>query len=74
VPVTVDAKGRVRASKEQRRVILAEFERRGLSAARFAKLTGLKLLRTFFPSYFCSNWRRKDFGCMAGLALYFVAE
>jgi transposase-like protein len=38
----VDSKGRVRASKEQRRVILAEFERRGVSAARFAKLTGLK--------------------------------
>jgi len=42
VPVTVDTKGRVRASKEQRRVILAEFERSGVSAARFAKLTGLK--------------------------------
>lgn len=42
VPVTVDTKGRVRATREQRRAILAEFERRGLSAARFAKLTGLK--------------------------------
>jgi transposase-like protein len=42
VPVTLDAQGRVRASKEQRRVILAEFERSGVSAARFAKLTGLK--------------------------------
>src|SRR5436190_1064437 len=42
VPVTVDTKGRVRATREQRRLILAEFERRGLSAARFAKLTGLK--------------------------------
>jgi transposase-like protein len=42
VPVTVDTKGRVRASKEQRRVILAEFERSGVSAARFAKQTGLK--------------------------------
>jgi transposase-like protein len=42
VPVTVDTKGRVRASKEQRRVILAEFERSGVSAAQFAKLTGLK--------------------------------
>jgi transposase-like protein len=38
----VDAKGRVRASKEQRRVILAEFERSGVSATQFAKLTGLK--------------------------------
>ena len=42
VPVSVDTKGRVRATREQRRAILAEFERRGLSAARFAKLTGLK--------------------------------
>src|SRR5882724_11758834 len=42
VPVTVDSKGRVRASKEQRRLILAEFERSGVSAAQFAKRTGLK--------------------------------
>ena len=42
LPVTLDAKGRVRTSKEQRRVILAEFERSGLSAARFARQTGLK--------------------------------
>ncbi len=42
VPVTVDTKGRIRTSKEQRRVILAEFERSGVSAARFAKRTGLK--------------------------------
>jgi transposase-like protein len=42
VPVTVDSKGRVRASKEQRRLILAEFERSGVSAARFAQRTGLK--------------------------------
>jgi transposase-like protein len=42
VPVTMDTKGRVRASKEQRRLILAEFERSGMSAARFAKQTGLK--------------------------------
>jgi transposase-like protein len=42
VPVTLDTKGRVRASKEQRRLILAEFERSGVSAARFAKQTGLK--------------------------------
>lgn len=42
VAVTLDTKGRVRASKEQRQVILAEFERSGVSAAQFAKLTGLK--------------------------------
>jgi transposase-like protein len=32
----------VRASKEQRRLILAEFERSGVSGAQFAKRTGLK--------------------------------
>jgi len=42
VPVTVDAKGRVRASREQRQIILAEFERSGVSAAQFAQRTGLK--------------------------------
>jgi transposase-like protein len=42
VPVTVDSRGRVRASKEQRRLILAEFERSGVSGAQFAKRTGLK--------------------------------
>jgi transposase-like protein len=42
VAVTVDSKGRVRASKEQRRVILEEFERSGMSGAQFAKRTGLK--------------------------------
>ena len=40
--MTLDTKGRVRTSKEQRGVILAEFERSGLSAAQFAKRTGLK--------------------------------
>ncbi len=42
LPVTVDTKGRVRTSKEQRRLILAEFERSGISAAQFAQRTGLK--------------------------------
>ena len=42
LPVTADTKGRLRASKEQRRVILAKFEESGLSAARFAQRTGLK--------------------------------
>jgi transposase-like protein len=40
--VTLDTKGRVRTSREQRRLILAEFERSGLSAAQFARRTGLK--------------------------------
>jgi hypothetical protein len=42
VPVTLDSKGRVRVAKEQRRLILAEFESSGLSAARFAQVSGLK--------------------------------
>ena len=42
LPVTVDTRGRVRTSKEQRRVILGEFERSGMSAAEFARRTGLK--------------------------------
>jgi transposase-like protein len=40
--VALDSKGRVRASKEQRRMILAEYERSGVSAAQFARQTGLK--------------------------------
>ena len=51
LPVTLDTKGRVRTSKEQRRLILAEFERSGVSATQFARRTGLKyLLRTFLAS------------------------
>ena len=42
LPATADSKGRLRTSKEQRRVILAEFERSGISAVAFAKRTGLK--------------------------------
>ena len=42
LPVTMDTKGRVRTSKEQRRVILAQFENSGMSAAQFAQRTGLK--------------------------------
>jgi hypothetical protein len=42
VPVTLDSKGRVRVAKEQRRLILAEFEGSGISAAQFAKLSGIK--------------------------------
>jgi transposase-like protein len=38
----MDTKGRVRTSVEQRRLILAEFERSGVSAVQFAKRAGLK--------------------------------
>ena len=42
LPVTLDTKGRVRTSKEHRRIILAEFQRSGVSAAQFAQRAGLK--------------------------------
>ena len=42
LPVTLDTRGRVRTSKEQRRAILAKFEVSGMSAAEFARRTGLK--------------------------------
>jgi transposase-like protein len=38
----MDCRGRVRISTEQRRLLLAEFERSGLSVVQFAKRTGLK--------------------------------
>jgi hypothetical protein len=45
VPVTVDTKGRVRVSKEQRGIILAEFERSGVSAAECAIRSQLRTLQ-----------------------------
>ena len=42
LPVRLDTKGRVRVSREQRQVILAEFERSGASVPEFARRSGLK--------------------------------
>ena len=42
LPVTMDTKGRMRTTKEQRRIVLAEFERSGVSAAQFAQRAGVK--------------------------------
>ena len=42
LPVSVDTKGRVRVTKAQRRVILAEFTRSRESAPQFARRLGLK--------------------------------
>jgi transposase-like protein len=42
LPVTVDTRGRMRISKEQRGLILEEFERSGVSGAEFARRSGLK--------------------------------
>lgn len=55
MPVTVDAKGRVRTTREQRRAILSEFERSGMSAAQFVRQTGLKY-STF--AYWVQHYRR----------------
>ena len=42
LPVTLDTRGRVRTTREQRRLILAEFARSGMSATAFARRAGLK--------------------------------
>ena len=42
LPVVLDTKGRVRVSKEQRQVILAEYERSGEAMPAFARRSGLK--------------------------------
>lgn len=42
LPVTVDTQGRVRVSKAQRQVILAELARSGESLPKFARRSGLK--------------------------------
>ena len=57
LPVTLDARGRVRASKEQQQVILAEFERSRMSAVQFAKTHGLKY-STF--AYWVARQRRSQ--------------
>jgi hypothetical protein len=36
-----DERGRVRVSRERREVLLAEFERSGMSGAKFARMSGL---------------------------------
>lgn len=55
LPVTLDTQGRVRTTRGQRRVILAEFERSGMCAAQFARRTGLKY-STF--AYWVQHYRR----------------
>jgi transposase-like protein len=48
-----DTRGRVRVPPERRAALLAEFERSGLSALKFAELAGVKYA-TF------ANWRQKQ--------------
>jgi hypothetical protein len=53
-----DATGRVRTSRERREELLAEFERSGVSGARFAEMAGIK-----YPTF--AGWlhaRRKTAG------------
>ena len=42
VLVTTDAKGRLRASREQRKAVLAKFEQSRMSAPKFAAVAGIK--------------------------------
>lgn len=42
VLVNSDSKGRLRISKEQRKEVLARFEQSGMSAAKFAVVSGIK--------------------------------
>jgi hypothetical protein len=53
MPVTMDGKGRVRTSRDQRQLILAEFERSGLSAVQFAQRAGLK-----YPTF--AGWLARE--------------
>jgi transposase-like protein len=55
LPVTLDTRGRVRATKEQQQVVLAEFARSRMSAVQFAKTHGLKY-STF--AYWVARQRR----------------
>jgi hypothetical protein len=40
--VATDSKGRLRVSREQRKVVLARFEQSGMSAPKFAAVAGIK--------------------------------
>jgi DNA-binding transcriptional regulator YiaG len=42
VLVATDSKGRLRISREQRKAVLARFERSGMSGAKFAAVAGIK--------------------------------
>ena len=67
LPVTLDTRGRLRTSKEQRRLILAEFERSGLSAAQFARQSGLKY--STFAGWMQRYRRRKREGVKSPVRL-----
>ena len=59
-----DSKGRVRTSKEQRKIILAEFERSGVSGAQFARQSSRKrgtAIGDQFPDTNSDNLNAGDF-------------
>jgi hypothetical protein len=55
--VQLDSRGRVRVTKEQRRLLLSEFERSGMSVRLFAQRAGLKY-STF--AAWIQRYRRKS--------------
>jgi len=58
-----DAKGRVRVPAERREALLDEFERSGLSGAKFAKLAGIK-----YPTFALWVQKRREARAAAGEA------
>jgi len=53
--IKADARGRVQTSPERREQLLAEFERSGLSGAKFAALVGMK-----YPTFAAWAQRRRQ--------------
>jgi transposase-like protein len=51
----LDERGRVRMSRERREAVLAEFDRSGLSGAKFARLAGIK-----YPTFMYWLKQRRD--------------
>jgi transposase-like protein len=61
----VDERGHVRVSKERREALLAEFERSGMSGAKFARLAGIK-----YPTFmYWLKQRRERCGSDGGSGL-----
>ena len=69
LPVTLDTEGRVRPPREQRRVILTEVKRSGISAAQFARRTGLKYstFAYWLQRYARPKWARPKSHCIIPL-------
>jgi len=57
----VDERGRVRTSRARREAVLAEFDRSGLSGAKFARLAGIK-----YPTFMSWLKQRREEGQSGG--------